>query len=510
MQGGQGDRGMPLDSGPPSTPEDSEDFLFHLYRGSELLLDNRVHEAKEELEQALKLQPRDAKGQDLLAVVYFRLGLYPRAIGIYEDLAHLFPDDISLSQNLALCYLKTSQAEKARELLEKVVAAQPKHARAWSYLGLAYEKLGDYDKAKAAFAQGQQPGMAKRMDDLLTTSVASSERAVASAAHDLPHEFAPEEQTLPGLVPKVHPPAVLGKTEVAAITAAMTMPAPPDASEAADLTPLVGSQVAVLQPFSPVVTASSSSRPPPSAKSIGTIPGMAAPFVAPWYPGPHLGVPASQVSTAAKLALDTRLAFPAGSGALLHPSGLVLVRVEQSFAVRPPAIRIMGPDSGAFKSAPLHRRARMRTMDEPLGGTASPMAMLTGSGQLALAPHPEHHLLAVRLDDEFLYVREVCLVGFDGGLSYENGRLAAFEGDAVAMVQIRGRGCVVIETAGAIASMEVNKDRPATVAREIVLGWTGRLLPIELPPEEAPAAAGGFVSFTGEGKVIVTAKAMPG
>src|SRR5262249_14554033 len=63
-----------------------EDFLFHLYRGSELLQDNRVHEAKEELEQALTLQPRDPKGQDLLAVVYFRIGHYPRAIQIYEQL----------------------------------------------------------------------------------------------------------------------------------------------------------------------------------------------------------------------------------------------------------------------------------------------------------------------------------------------------------------------------------------------------------------------------------------
>ena len=52
----------------------NEDFLFHLSRGSELLQDNRVHEAKEELERALHLQPRDTQGQDLLAVVYFRLG----------------------------------------------------------------------------------------------------------------------------------------------------------------------------------------------------------------------------------------------------------------------------------------------------------------------------------------------------------------------------------------------------------------------------------------------------
>ena len=149
----------------------TEDFLFHLYRGSELLQDNRVHEAKAELEQALGLQPRDAKGQDLLAVVYFRLGMYPRAIEIYEELARAFPGDATLSQNLGLCYLKTGQAEKARTILEALVMAQPDNARAFSYLGLVHERLGDYAKARVAFERGQQPGMAKRMDELMAGGV---------------------------------------------------------------------------------------------------------------------------------------------------------------------------------------------------------------------------------------------------------------------------------------------------------------------------------------------------
>src|SRR6185436_628332 len=146
MQGGSGDRGRTSDyRHRVSAPDATEDFLFHLYRGSELLQDNRVHEAKEELEQALRLQPRDAKVRDLLAVVYFRLGLYPRAIEIYEELVRDFPLDAALTQNLALSYLKTGQPEKARALLEHLVLAEPDHARAWSYLGLVHERLGDYD-----------------------------------------------------------------------------------------------------------------------------------------------------------------------------------------------------------------------------------------------------------------------------------------------------------------------------------------------------------------------------
>src|SRR5215510_2098729 len=126
MNGRPSDRPRTSDSRLRASSSDAtEDFLFHLYRGSELLQDNRVHEAKEELEQALKLQPRDAKGQDLLAVVYFRLGLYPRAIEIYEELIGEFADDAALAQNLSLCYLKTGQPDKARTLLERLVMHQP-------------------------------------------------------------------------------------------------------------------------------------------------------------------------------------------------------------------------------------------------------------------------------------------------------------------------------------------------------------------------------------------------
>src|SRR5262245_29267669 len=145
------------------TESANEDFLFHLYRGSELLQDNRVHEAKEELERALHLQPRDLKGQDLLAVVYFRLGLYPRAIGIYEQLRRRNANDTALLLNLALCYLKTGQPQLARRDLEHLLSLNPGHSRAWGYLGLACERLGDLAQAEHAFRQGGHAQMAKRM-----------------------------------------------------------------------------------------------------------------------------------------------------------------------------------------------------------------------------------------------------------------------------------------------------------------------------------------------------------
>ena len=167
---------MPNARPPPSRDVAGEDFLFHLYRGSELLQDNRVHDAKAELEQALSLQPSDPKGQDLLGIVYFRLGLYPRAIAIYEQLIKLHPDAIEPRINLALSYLKTGQPAQARFELEKVVEQSPGHSRAWGYLGLAFQRLGDYERASYAFQAGGHDGMARRLIEMTATGGALSIR----------------------------------------------------------------------------------------------------------------------------------------------------------------------------------------------------------------------------------------------------------------------------------------------------------------------------------------------
>jgi len=142
-----------------------EDFLFHLYRGSELLQENRVLEAKEELEFALTMQPSDPKGQDLLGAVYFRLGHYPRAIQIYEALEQGFPNDASIKVNLALSYLKTGQPEAARRTLQDATRLNPEHRRAWGYLGLALQKLGELEQAQVAFERGGHPMMARRVTE---------------------------------------------------------------------------------------------------------------------------------------------------------------------------------------------------------------------------------------------------------------------------------------------------------------------------------------------------------
>lgn len=198
-------QGAPDSEAPPSVGRYDQEFLYHLYRGSELLQDNSVDEAKAELERALKLQPRDVEGQGLLGIVYFRLGMYPRAIDIYEQLERAVPLEITPKINLALCYLKTGLTERAKDKLEQLLEQAPNHKRAWGYLGLVYQRFGDFEKARVAFERADRPKLAARMAALITD-------ATEAALADIP-ELAPQHATSssapvsfrPSLMPSMPP-----------------------------------------------------------------------------------------------------------------------------------------------------------------------------------------------------------------------------------------------------------------------------------------------------------------
>ncbi len=139
------------------------DFLYHLYRGGELLAGGKNFEARDELERANHLKPRDEKAQNLLGLVYFKLGLLERAIDIYDRLVQDNPADATLRTNLGLVHLKAGQVPQAIQQLEAALDVIPDHSKALNYLGLAYAQAQAHDKARDAFERAGNPSMAKKM-----------------------------------------------------------------------------------------------------------------------------------------------------------------------------------------------------------------------------------------------------------------------------------------------------------------------------------------------------------
>jgi len=474
----------------PSSAFQGEDFLFHLYRGSELLQDNCVEQAKEELERALRLQPSDAEGQGLLGVVYFRLGMYPRAIGIYEDLIRVWPSEITPRVNLALCYLKTGQAQPAREALEEVIRREPDHRRAWGYYGLALERLGEYEKAQNAFERAGQPQLARRMSGLVEAADQASQPDVESAAgHDEVRLAAADavqeldtndEGSFTSLIDAQGDVEPIRSTRWRAVEPGEERVPPvsqrPRTASGQMRISLAGSPAE--GDFPPISLRHAPAEVPPASLSLGT--------------------PSAFVSSVVVAAPDARERY-------VQKGTVALVRVEVGFMVRNEALRAVQPEGAPFKSGAVRRRVRGRETDEPFGGPASPWSLLEGAGVLVVAAAAGRSLAVVELGGEFIYLRESRLVGFELSARYENGRLPAppQEPQPIVIVQLSGRGIAFVESERPLRALSVEAERRLVVRSESVAGWTGRMLAQPLTAEQSPTHGHGFVSFTGEGAVLL-------
>ncbi len=135
--------------------EIDDDFLYHLYQGGELLRSNRVVEAKDHLEKAFKLKPKNPRGQNLLGLVYFKLGLFHRAIEIYQELVDRYSDDATLRVNLAMVYFKAEQLDEAERELRRAIDLSPDHKNAHRYLGLVLVRKGETDEAQEHFGKAE-------------------------------------------------------------------------------------------------------------------------------------------------------------------------------------------------------------------------------------------------------------------------------------------------------------------------------------------------------------------
>lgn len=436
-----------------------EDFLYHLSRGSELLIENRVVEAKDELERALGFQPQDAKGQDLLAGVYFRLGVYPRAIELWSALALQHADDVALRVNLGLALLKTAQPELALEHLARALAKEPEHERAWRYVGLAEWRVGNLDRAREAFLRGGQASMARRMEELLESSRPAPASSGAAASHDgqSARDAAAVRALASDAIEKLGAPEP--SLSVAASSVAEASLEGPRARRTTSQWRVVEQGVEAMP--RPIVV---EARPP--------------------VVGPALGV-----------LLRERNVIEGGSTALrIVPGGSLCVRTDGAVISRRSGLRAL---RGPVPGEPIVRRSRT-TRDEGTLGDRDAMLRWAGPVVALFAPPSGEHFMVLRLEGEVLFLAERYVFAFDEALTYDTARLVGDAGPYV--LQFRGHGTVAVRLERAWSALPVEERDEARVSRVALLGWLGRIFPS--PVEDDPDGA--FVRCRGEGTLLLT------
>lgn len=446
---------------PPSLPAiTSEDFLFHLYRGSELAFDGRLEEARAELERAVTLAGGDIKARELLASTSFRLGDYDRACELYEGLRIELPGDTTLALNVSLAYLKTGRTELAKTELERLVALHPMHKRAWGYLGIAKERLGDLAGAKEAFERGEHYTMAGRMAATL-----GGHKTPADVGLDAgPLDFSLAEPS----------------TESWGVDAWEHGEAP-----FRDRTSLMAKRPSTLVLGRPVL-----SRAPPEARSTTLHPG---------------GLPRAR-----EWLQPLRVKAESGSTFTVHPSGLVAARVEagrsdadeKSIVVRKHALVAT---AASLTAAPIEKSSRGLPSMEPLGGANHLMVRLRGNGDAVLGPRAGNSLVALELDNEICALREDVLVAFDFRIAHEVIRVVTAEGESTPLVKLQGTGAIVVEFATQPASLPLARST-MHLRKDAVLGWFGALEVRAVEAAEAESGARGLLMFSGEGTLLVTGR----
>ncbi len=148
------------------------------------------------------------------------------------------------------------------------------------------------------------------------------------------------------------------------------------------------------------------------------------------------------------------------------------------------------------------KRFHGRATDRAFGEGAARMHRASGEGELFLHAG-RRRFTAVSLGDEAAYLREEAVFAFEDGLAFENGRVPSSTHAGLNLVHLRGRGTLLLCTAGEPVALEISPGAPLRVPLRAVVGWSGALTPRVVPLAEAadqPATA--VVELAGGGWAI--------
>jgi uncharacterized protein (AIM24 family) len=412
-------------------------------------MQDRVVEAKAELERALRDKPQDARSQDLLAGVYFRLGVYPRAIEIWSQLVAAYPGQAALRVNLGLALFKTGQADEAKEQLRAALKLEADHERAWGYLGLVEWRLGHFEQARDAFLRGGQASMAHRMEEELGAS---------SAGH------------------YVAPKSGLGEQERRDISLAAA-----GALDAVDADSLQ-------------VEGGQRRRRSTGRWNAVEIAREALPSLPPLAPDP-----ASRQQSTTR-ALERVMAWPdARLGLTLSPSGELLIAAEDTLCSRLEGLVAV---SGELRTVGVDRTGRGPGIAGNLGGK-TPLFRWHGPVSALLSPPPSTSFELFQLEPgDPLFVRESVLFAFVDSVRSECAILPLGR-EPLVVAQLRGEGAVALVLERPLTGFRVEADREARVDPARVVGWSGRLFPRGARGTAPYSAGAPPLCFRGDGLLLL-------
>jgi len=139
-------------------------------RGVAFLAEQRWHDAKRFLEQAVAINPDFPEAFNNLGIVYYHLGELEAAQSSLENAVRLSPDFVDALNNLGRVLTARNNNHGAFRAFAKVLQLDSGHYRAWCNLGELHQNAGRIAKARACFRKSLRfnPGFLEADNDLAT------------------------------------------------------------------------------------------------------------------------------------------------------------------------------------------------------------------------------------------------------------------------------------------------------------------------------------------------------
>jgi uncharacterized protein (AIM24 family) len=419
--------------------------------GAEALQRGDAQTARQLMEESLRYRPDHQRARNVLGLSLFKLGELVKAERIYRSLLEENPADPSLRVNLGLVFLKAGAASDATRCFETALDLSPDHKKAQNYLGLALAQKGELARAREWFVKSGNTAMAERMERELASSPLRDVAQNAEGALSSPRPF--KSALEPGEAVARNASSEDGARWMATETARTSR-------EALAIEMRAG----------------------PSA-------GAAA-------------VPVDEPSVLSSYTAERRLSVPAGESGFAIGSTEIVIQVRGDMLTR---LDGLVASWGQLGLKPELKRFRGKPTDKFFGEGGRRMLRATGAGRFVIS-REGRTFTALELGDEPAYFREETLFAFEESIVFENGRVPSRGGYDLHLVHLRGRGKLLLVTAGTPKSVELGKGEPLRIPMDQLVGWHGPLIQPRIVPivEQAPEM-GVALELSGEGRALVDA-----
>ncbi len=127
----------------------------HVKLGNSYLSEGQLSEAFVEFQKAVRLDPRNKESYNYLGFISARYKKYDEAVRYYKQALSIDPDYSEALNNLGVVYVETGNWDEAVKCFKAALSNPVYRTPAWAYsnMGYAYYKKGDYRNAEKALRE---------------------------------------------------------------------------------------------------------------------------------------------------------------------------------------------------------------------------------------------------------------------------------------------------------------------------------------------------------------------